>query len=242
MLSVGARSRFPAVALALVLTSGALVVARSSGSASTEQNAFTQLLADVSAYRSRGFRLPLPAGVPARYGRRMDDVSLRRYDEEAKTLAGFGERLAAIDRPRLPPAQATDAEILGRQIRDRREELRFRAFEIPIGSREGFHFALPALPDRYAFDIVANYDDYIAQLQSFQEHAAQTIVLLRAGLKSGRTLPRDVMAGYDEPVAAQIVADPGESAPPAVHRYSGVGLGGRPRAASAGWRAASAIR
>jgi hypothetical protein len=30
---------------------------------------------------------------------------------------------------------------------------------------------------------------------------------LRAGLKSGRTLPRDVLRGYDEPVAALIVDD-----------------------------------
>lgn len=173
----------------------------------TAQDAFTRLLSEVSGFRGRGFTLPLPAGVPARYARRMEDVSLGRYEDEAKTLEAFAERLAAIDRAALPAALQTDAEILHRQIRDRREELRFRAFEIPIGSREGFHFALPALPDRYAFDAVGQYDDYIAKLQSFHEHTAQQITLLRAGLASGRTLPRDVLAGYDDPVAAQIVAD-----------------------------------
>ncbi len=175
--------------------------------AATQPETFARLSLEVSAYGARGFTLPLPPGVPARYSRRMEDVSEQRYQEEAAALAGFAGRLAAIDRAVLPPETRTDAEILRRQLHDRLEELRFRAFEIPIGSREGFHFALPALPDRYGFDTIRNYDDYIAQLQSFGEHAAQRIIMLRAGLKSGRTLPRDVLAGYDEPVAAQIVND-----------------------------------
>lgn len=175
--------------------------------AATTQDAFTRLLADVSAFRGRGFTLPLPPGTPSRYANRMEDVSEARFAAEASALAGFAERLSAIDRTALPAGLQTDAEILSRQLRDRRAELQFRAFEIPIGSREGFHFALPALPDRYGFDSVRDYDNYIAQLQSFREHAGQRIAMMRLGIKSGRTLPRDVLAGYDEPVAAQIVTD-----------------------------------
>lgn len=171
------------------------------------QDAFTQLLQDVTAFRGRGFTLPLPDGVPARYSRRMEDVSEARFGAEERALAAFANRLTAIDTSTLPPAVQTDAEILGRQLRDRLAELRFRAFEIPIGSREGFHFDLPAMPDRSSFDTIGSYDDYIAKLQSFGQHATQRITMLRAGLKSGRTLPRQVLDGYDEPVAAQIVAD-----------------------------------
>lgn len=185
----------------------AFVIASPVRPAAQAPDAFTRLLSEVSAYRGRGFTLPLPAGVPARYSRRMEDVSEVRYAAEAAALAGFAERLAAIDRATLPSETQLDAEILSRQLRDRRQELRFRAFEIPIGSREGFHFELPALPDRYSFDTVDQYDAYIATLQSFAEHATQRIAMLRAGLKSGRTVPRDVLAGYDEPVASQIVAD-----------------------------------
>lgn len=203
------RRAIPAV-LCVVLVLGALVAARPARDVTADaapQDTFASVLQDVSAYRGRGFTLPLPAGVPDRYARRMDDVSEARYGAEAAALAGFAGRLAAINRTTLPAAVQTDAEILSRQLRDRLDELRYRAFEIPIGSREGFHFDLAVLPDRYAFDSVNQYDDYIAKLQSFGEHAAQRITLLRAGLKSGRTLPRDVLAGYDEPVAAQIYSD-----------------------------------
>ncbi|MBK9240156.1 MAG: DUF885 domain-containing protein [Acidobacteria bacterium] len=193
--------------LSLLVFLTAIIVAFPTQPSAQASDAFTRLLSEVSAYRGRGFTLPLPAGVPARYSRRMEDVSEARYTAEATALAGFAARLEAIDRTTLPAETQLDAEILSRQLRDRRQELRFRAFEIPIGSREGFHFELPAVPDRYSFDTVGQYDNYIATLQSFGEHSSQRIAMLRAGLRSGRTVPRDVLAGYDEPVAAQIVAD-----------------------------------
>lgn len=184
-----------------VLACGAVVAA------SAPQDTFARVLQDVQTYRGRGFTLPVPEGTPARYARRMEDVSAERYDNEAKALTGFAERLAALDRSALTPALQTDAEILSRQLRDRINELRFRAFEMPIGSREGFHFSLPQLPDRFQFTTVAAYDNYIASLQSFRAHTAQRIDALRAGLKAGRALPRQVLDDYDTPVAAQIHTD-----------------------------------
>lgn len=190
-------------ALCVVFSATALVVARPA----TSQEDFTRLLQEVSAFRGRGFTLPLPDGVPARYSRRMEDVSEERFSTEAATLSTFATRLATIDRATLPPAIQIDAEILHRQLRDRINEIRFRAFEIPIGSREGFHFNLPALPDRFAFTTVGQFDNYIAQLQSWQAHTQQRIAAMRRGLASGRTMPRQLLEGYDAPVAAQIVDD-----------------------------------
>ena len=174
------------------------------------EQAFTRLLEDVQAFRREGFTLPRPEGVPERYSGRMEDVSPERYEREAKALEGFAARLDRIDRASLPAATQVDVEILSRQLRDRRNEIRFRAHEVPIGSREGFHFDLPAWPDRSTFTTVEHYDSYIARLQSFREHVDQQIANMRAGLKSGRTMPRALLVadgGYDKPVAAQIVDD-----------------------------------
>ena len=204
MARLRAMTRGPRTALALLL----LWNGSSSALAQTSaEQALGRLIQDIGAHREKGYGLARPDNVDPRYAKRLEDVSESRYAEEAKTLAAFDARLAGIDRAALGPALKTDAEILSRQLRDRRNELRFRAFEIPLGSREGFHFELSALPDKYNFDKVANFDEYIAKLQSFREHAAQNIALLRAGLKSGRTLQKDVLSGYDEPVAALIVED-----------------------------------
>jgi uncharacterized protein (DUF885 family) len=181
------------------------------GASTAPQDTFAQVLQDVQTFRGRGFTVTAPEGTPARYGRPQEDLSPERYANELTALTGFAERLAAIDRSTLAPAVQTDAEILSRQLRDRINELRFRGFEMPIGSREGFHFSLPALPDRFEFTTVAAYDSYIASLLSFRAQTTQRIALLRAGLKAGRSLPRQVLDDYDAPVAVQIHADVTES-------------------------------
>ena len=193
--------------LIATLAAGAAAPLHGARQAGSAEQAFARLLEDVQAFRRAGFTLPLPEGVDKRYAGRMEDVSPGRFEREAAALAAFAARLEKIDRARLPPPVQIDAEILFRQLRDRRNEIRFRAFEVPIGSREGFHFDLPALPDRSNFTAVGHYDSYIARLQSFREHVAQQIANMRAGLKSGRTMPRALLDGYAEPVAAQIVAD-----------------------------------
>ena len=181
------------------------------GASTAPQDTFAQVLQDVQTFRGRGFTVTAPEGTPARYGRPQEDLSPERYANELTALTGFAERLAAIDRSTLAPAVQTDTEILSRQLRDRINELRFRGFEMPIGSREGFHFSLPALPDRFEFTTVAAYDSYIASLLSFRAQTTQRIALLRAGLKAGRSLPRQVLDDYDAPVAVQIHADVTES-------------------------------
>ena len=192
----------PAFALLLLICGSLPALAQSAG-----EKALAQIIQDIGAHRQAGYVLKTPEGVDPRYSKRLEDVSERRYADEAKVLAEFDARLTAIDRATLSAAVQTDAEILSRQLRDRQAELGFRAFEMPMGSREGFHFELSALPDKYNFDKVADFDEYIAKLQSLREHATQTIALLRAGLKSGRTVQKDVLGGYDEPVAALILDD-----------------------------------
>jgi uncharacterized protein (DUF885 family) len=166
---------------------------------------FRKLLADVAAFSEKPLLLPVPPGVDSRYSKRLEDVSEERFQKDERALAGFAERLRGIDRQGLGRAQALDAAILDRQLRDRLEELRFRSFEMPIGSREGFHFAMATEADRHAFDRVEQYDEYVAKLQSFREHTGQQIVLMRKGLASGRTLPREVLLGYEQTIAPQVV-------------------------------------
>ncbi len=180
-------------------------------SAAEAEAALPRLLADVAAFGENPPLLPVPAGVDSRYSKRLEDVSARRFREDERSLSAFAERLRAIDPQGLTRMEKADALILERRLRDRLEELRFRSFEIPIGSREGFHFAMATLPDRQSFDRVEQYDEYIAKLQSFREHTSQQIAAMRAGLASGRTLPRDVLEGYEQTLAPHVVDDPGRS-------------------------------
>jgi uncharacterized protein (DUF885 family) len=173
--------------------------------------ALQKLLAEAAALREKPPLLPVPAGVDSRYSKRLEDVGPERWRAEERSLGGIAERLRAIDVSGLTRGQALDATILERRLRDQLAELRFRSFEIPVGSREGFHFAMATLPEAHAFDRVEQYEEYVAKLQSFREHAAQRIAAMRDGLAAGRTLPREVLAGYDQAIASQIVDDPERS-------------------------------
>lgn len=166
------------------------------------------LLRDYSAWAEEPPRLEAPAGTDPRYKKRLEDVSEARYHAEALALEAFRARLSAIDRTGLAPGAAIDAAILERRLRDRLAEIRFRSFEMPIGSREGFHFDIVTFADSQPFDRVEQYDEYIARLQSLREHARQRIAAMRAGLAAGRTLPREVLAGYEQTIAPIASADP----------------------------------
>lgn len=179
--------------------------------AAAGEAALSRLLADVAAFSDEPPLLPLPPGADARYAKRHEDVSEERFRADERALSAFAERLRTIDRQGLTRAEKADALILERRLRDRLEELRFRSFEMPIGSREGFHFAMATLADRHPFDRVEQYDEYIAKLQSFREHTGQRIAAMRAGIASGRTLPREVLEGYEQTIAPHVVDDPGSS-------------------------------
>ena len=169
---------------------------------------FQKLLADVASFSEKPPLLALPPGVDMRYSKRLEDVSAQRFRDEEASLSAFAGRLRAIDRRGFTPAETLDALILERRLRDRLEELRFRAFETPIGSREGFHFAMATLADQYAFDrrgAVRRVHRQAADVPRAHERSASP--RCAPGLASGRTLPRDVLAGYEQTIAPQVVDD-----------------------------------
>ena len=102
--------------------------------AATTQDAFTRLLADVSAFRGRGFTLPLPPGTPSRYANRMEDVSEARFAAEASALAGFAERLNAPVPEHVGHAHGEDSRVPDAQPGPRRDraEIRGAQFRHPL--------------------------------------------------------------------------------------------------------------
>lgn len=173
--------------------------------------AFRQLLADVVAARQERDTLPVPPGVDARYSDRFETVSVARFELERQRLEGFAMRLAQIDVAALPPAERIDARILGLQLRDQIEELRLHGYLLPIGSREGFHFAFASAPRSWQLATVADYDRYVARMQSFLEHTRGQIEVMRAGIEAGWVMPAEILAGYERTAGEHVVADAADS-------------------------------
>lgn len=174
--------------------------------------AITALSDSLRAARRGGGTLPLPEGSDPRYADRMAIVSLALFEQERANLERLRPFITTIDRKHFTRADSLDIAILERQFNDRLAELRYRSYLLPLGSRSGFHFAFAGLPESSRFETVADYDRYIARMQSWRTHVAQQIVLLREGVRRGMVMPRAVLNGYERTAAMHAVADPTQSA------------------------------
>jgi uncharacterized protein (DUF885 family) len=190
-------------ALALLLVALSTTAAAQNSTADAE---LREIHAAVAEIRNADHRLPVPAGVDARYEDRLDSVSIARFQAELRQLETLAGRLRAVDRARLSGDTATDAAILSLQLRDRIAELRYRGYLLPIGSRYGFHFGFAGMPESRQFRNAADYDRYIARLQSFAEHTRQQIAIMRAGIEAGWVLPAAVLDGYEATAGQHVVA------------------------------------
>jgi uncharacterized protein (DUF885 family) len=187
------------------------------------------ILADAVALSSDDPPLPVPSGTDPRYGARMPAISEAQFVERASRAETLVRRLSALPRSGLPAAERIDAEILERQLREEIAEIRFRTYLVPFGSRSGFHISFAEAAERASLRTVAEYDRYIARLQSFREYTARQIALMRRGLALGMTTPKLLLARYDETIRPVIVDEPEQavfyapirSIPPAVAATDG---------------------
>lgn len=134
-------------------------------------------------------------------------------DHERRNVANreFLERLATIDRDSLNPRDRISFDLFLRMRQDAAAEFDFGSHLIPITNRSGFHISFPDLPKETPLVTVEDYENYIARLNAFAGYARQHIDLLRAGMQVEWVLPAVVLAGFEKPLASQIVDDPRQS-------------------------------
>ncbi len=139
-------------------------------------------------------------------------VTLDDFAREQSALEQVQARLSDFDRRAFTRDDSLDAEIVALQLRDRINELKFRGYLLPLGSRSGFHFGFAGLPESARFETVADYDRYIARMRAFPAQVRQQIGLLREGIRTGMTMPRAVLDGYDRTASVHVADDPATSA------------------------------
>ena len=65
--------------------------------------------------------------------------------------------------------------------------------------------------DQTRFDTTADYEHYLERLRAFPAYARENVDLLREGIRTGWTLPRAVLAGYEKTIEAHVVSAPAQS-------------------------------
>ncbi len=143
-----------------------------------------------------------------RFNHRLGSVTEADQARRAEIERGFLARLLAIEGEQLPPQDRISRDLLRRKLEDGLAEFEHRSHLTPITNREGFHIAFARLPERVPLATVRDYENYIARLRAFADYSRQHIGLLRRGLELGYTLPRVVLAGYEETIRPHVVDDP----------------------------------
>jgi uncharacterized protein (DUF885 family) len=175
-----------------------------------------------------------------RYNDRWPDQSLAAIEREHQHDRDVLDRLAAIDRAKLPETDRLNYDLFRLQYARRVEGHRFAGHLIPLTQRGGIQ-TQDELADALRFETVKDYEDWIARLKSLPQLIEQTTALMREGIRRKLVQPRVTMQRVPAQIAKQIVDAP-ETSPfykPFREFAAGIGEADRTRLSAA---ARAAIR
>lgn len=145
-----------------------------------------------------------------RYNDRWTDLDLAAIARREATDREVLQRLRAIDRSQLSPADQLNYDVFLWQQEKAVERQRFKEWQRPLNQRGGVQTA-SEIAEVLPFATAKDYQDWIARLEGVPRLVEQTTVLLREGLKAGNTQPKVLMQRVPAQIAAQVVADPTRS-------------------------------
>ena len=131
----------------------------------------------------------------------------RRYEFYKK----MRERLNKIDRAQLTRDDRINYDLFDRQLWDNIKNFEFKAYQIPLTVDGGFHIYFASLPNQVPLATVEDYGNYIKRLQAFPKFVDEHILLMKAGLREGRTLARVILDGYEVTIQSHVVDNPENS-------------------------------
>ena len=135
------------------------------------------------------------------YDDRLGDV---RPAVQQQRLEHWRNVLQDLDRVKpddLDGSAQVDYAIYRAQIESFIANIELGSPEMPMNSDSAFWSDLAMLPRVQPMRGAVDARRYIARLRAVPEYFAQHIELLQAGLASGRTLPRVILEGRDQPIA-----------------------------------------
>jgi uncharacterized protein (DUF885 family) len=141
------------------------------------------------------------------YDDRLGSFSEADDDRRLAKTREFLAEIKAIPREGLSTADRISAEMFQLDLEEGIESHRFHEDQIPLSADWGFHTSLTRLPEEMPFQTTREYEHYVARLNAIPKNVDQHIVLMRAGLARGWTLPKVVLRGIDETMSAHVVTD-----------------------------------
>ena len=146
-----------------------------------------------------------------RFDDRLPDVSPKELERQAGAARRRLEQLRAIDRAALPRQDRISLDMYVRQLGDDVAAFEQGSWRIPLTADSGFHTAFAQLPRQVPLATVRDYENYLARLRAWPAYVRQQVANMREGLRTGFTLPRVVLEGYDVTIRTHVVDAPEKS-------------------------------
>ena len=137
---------------------------------------------------------------------RMEDLNRRLQFWES-----IIDRIEKINFNSLSKEDQINYKLFQRVIQSRINSIKYKDFQMPLNADSGFHTGLSRLHKAMPFINEKDYQNYISRLSEFPRFFNEYILLMKEGIKEGRTLPQVVLNGYEVTISTHVVSKPEES-------------------------------
>ncbi len=169
---------------------------------------FDALLEDAWELDKKENPLQATATGDHRYNDRLPSVAPADLERRAAASRAQLERLQAIDRAALDPQDRVSHAMFERELRRDLARRQFGAERLPITADSGFHTGISRLPQEVPLATVKDYENYLARLRAIPTYFEQQQGHMREGLKTGFTIAKVALAGYESTMQTHVVDDP----------------------------------
>ena len=125
-----------------------------------------------------------------RYNDKVSDVSEKAVRDDLEMSKKFLAKFEAVDSSGFPEQEALNKALMIRQLKQDLDNAKFENWLMPVNQFTGIHIDLPQLVSLLPFDIVKDYEDYIARLKQFPQQLDGTAELMRTGMGRGLMPPK----------------------------------------------------
>jgi uncharacterized protein (DUF885 family) len=125
-----------------------------------------------------------------RYNDKIDDLSVKAFNDWIATEQNLLLRLAAIDTAGLSDQEKTSRDLLLNDLTQDQEAAQFKEWEMPVSQLGGIYSTYPQLVEELSFATVKDYDDWIARLHAIPKAFEQTTTNMAIGIDDQRVPPK----------------------------------------------------
>jgi uncharacterized protein (DUF885 family) len=142
-----------------------------------------------------------------RWNDQLGDVSLASAAKDLAHTQAAIQKLAAIDRAALTPADQLNYDLFKHGLEDNLQEHKFRTYLLAVDEQNGGVHTLDTLTELLRFSTAKDFQDWTARLNAYPLMVDQTIEVLREGMRTGIMPSRLTMARIPTQIGKRIVSD-----------------------------------